>query len=206
MITSTTSFDPDPTSTRLAGDITVGQYADMVSRRDRSAIAEPVRLRFTQRYLEPILDNPNRHGFAMLAVCCLMVEALESFRNGWKDTNERGKSEGAFCTFFQVHDEFSELRHVAHEFYRAVRCGILHQAETTKGWRIHQEHGPLLTEMGGVHWVSASEFGTRLGTVLKKYCDNLLTADWNEPDWVNARKKLQAVCKNCGLVDVTKLA
>jgi hypothetical protein len=52
-------------------------------------------------------------------MCCLMVEALESFRNGWKDT--AGKSESAFCGFFQAHDEFKELQPVAHEFYREVR-------------------------------------------------------------------------------------
>jgi hypothetical protein len=152
-MSSLRSLDPDPSSTRLAGKITVGQYTDMVKRQDRGEIAELIRLRFKERYLEPILDNPKRHGFAMLAVCCLMVEALESFRNGWKDTAERGKSEGAFCTFFHIHDEFKELQPVAHEFYRAVRCGIFHQAETTKGWRVDRKPG-LLGEHGGVRWLA----------------------------------------------------
>jgi hypothetical protein len=196
------SFDPDPSSTRLAGDITVGQYTDMVKRQDRKAISELIRLRFEERYLEPILDNPKRHGFSMLAVCCLMVEALESFRNGWKDSG--GKSEAAFCSFFQNHDEFKELQPVAHDFYRAVRCGILHQAETTRGWRVDRKPG-LTDEHGGVRWVSASEFGKRLQSVLNRYCDDLTMADWTSSQWVNARKKLQAVCGNCGLTDVEKL-
>jgi hypothetical protein len=198
------SFDPDPSSTRLAGDITVGQYTDMVQRQDRQAISELIRLRFEERYLEPVLDNPKRHGFSMLAVCCLMVEALESFRQGWKDTSERGKSEGAFCSFFDIHDEFKELQPLAHDFYRAVRCGILHQAETTRGWRVDRKPG-LTDERNGVRWVSAFEFGTRLRTVLNSYCDDLSMADWTGPQWVNARKKLQAICRNCGLNDVEKL-
>lgn len=53
--------------------------------------------------------------------------------------------------------------------------------------------------------VSASEFGKRLKSVLNKYCDDLSIADWTSPQWVNARKKLQAVCGNCGLTDVEKL-
>src|SRR5687767_12244951 len=101
-MSSKRSLDPNPLSTRLAGEITIGQYADMVKQQNREQIAELIRLRFKERYLEPILDNPKRHGFAMLAVCCLMIEALESFRNGWNETAR--KSEAAFCSFFQAHD------------------------------------------------------------------------------------------------------
>ncbi len=195
-------LDPDPWSTCLAGKITVRDYADMVKRKDRSAIADLVHKRFEERYLDPILDSPTRHGFAMMAVCCLMVEALESFRQGWKDSANRGKSEAAFCSFFQAHDEFRDLRPLAHEFYRAVRCGILHQAETTQGWRVNREQA-LLVEQAGVRWISAYEFGNRLRTVLNRYRDELSTADWMSPLCVNAQKKLQAVCKNCGVPDVS---
>ncbi len=132
------SLETDPWSTCLAGsksegdEITVRRYAKMHANTDRSGIASLIRRRFEERFLHPILDNPKRHGFAMMGICCLMVETLESFRNGWKNTSEKGKSEAAFCRFFQAHDEFKQLRPVAHEFYRAVRCGILHQAESTR--------------------------------------------------------------------------
>lgn len=199
---------PSPWEVQLAGDITVRRYADMVSGEEHRGVAGLIRKRFEERYLEPMLDNPNRHGFAILAVCCLMVEALESFRNGWKDTRERGRSEAAFCGFFQRHDEFKELRPVAHDFYRAVRCGILHQAETTDGWRVDQREGQLFAENAGARWVSASEFGVRLKIVLERYESELINADWLATIWVNARKKLQAICRNCGLPDsdVAKLA
>jgi len=198
------SFDPDPWLTCLAGsksgrsEVTVRRYAEMHGSADRAAIADLIRQRFNERYLDPILDNDKRHGFAMLAICCLMVETLESFRNGWKDTSERGKSEAAFCQFFQAHDEFQELRPVAHEFYRAVRCGILHQAETTRNWRVHRDHG-LFREKDGVRWVSAFEFGKGLKAVLDHYHAQLSASDWSSSVWVNARKKIQAICRNCGL-------
>ena len=207
------SLDPDPWSTCLVGSahaadkLTLRRYSEMHQNRDRPGIANLIRKRFEERYLEPILDNPKRNGFAMLAICCLMVETLESFRHGWKDTSERGKSEAAFCGFFQAHEEFRDLRPVAHEFYRAVRCGILHQAETTHKWRVDREPG-LLSEQAGVRWLSAFEFGKALRVVLNRYCDNLSNSDWSSPLWVNARKKLQAICRNCGLPksDVSKLA
>lgn len=203
--------NPDPWITILAGSrvdgtaITVRDYSSLHGAKDRPKIAGLIRLRFTERYLDPALDNRKRHGFSILAIGCLMIEALESFRNGWKNTSRN--SEAAFCSFFQAHDEFKDLRPVAHDFYHAVRCGILHQAETTDSWRVHREGG-LFAESGGVRSVSASEFGARLRSVLDRYHDDLANGDWNDQIWVKARKKLQSICHNCGLpeTDVAKLS
>lgn len=198
------TINPDPWATILAGSesegsgVTIRDYSNLYAARDRAKIASLIRLRFTERYLDPALESPERHGFSILAICCLMVEALESFRNGWRSTS--GKSEAAFCSFFQAHDEFKDLRPVAHDFYRAVRCGILHQAETTDGWRVHRKQG-LYFESGGVRCVSASEFGKALKSVLARYHGDLISVDWNDPLWRNARRKLQAICRNCGLPD-----
>ena len=87
--------DPDPWTTCLAGskavgtEITLRRYSEMHDAKDRTGIAAMVRLRFAERYLDPILDSPKRHGFAMMAICCLMVEALESFRSGWSKTSDK---------------------------------------------------------------------------------------------------------------------
>lgn len=45
----------------------------------------------------------------MMAVACLMIEALESFYQGWPDTN--GRSKDAFCKFADWNSEiWRELR------------------------------------------------------------------------------------------------
>jgi hypothetical protein len=85
-----------------------------------------------------------------------------------------------------------------------VRCGILHQAETVDGWRVHRGKG-LLLQQGGVHWVSAWEFAERLRTVLRHYCDVLRTSDWSSPAWTKARAKLHSICKNSGAGDLSRL-
>ena len=200
------SRDSDPESTELAAKITVRKYREMVRLRNRTQISELVQRRFEERYLNPVLGSRAPHGFAILAVCCLMVEALESFRQGWTSTKGKGRSEAAFCGFFQAHDEFRDLRPVAYEFYRAVRCGILHQAETTHGWRVHRERGRLIIQDGAIHWISASEFAQGLKGVLETYGKTLKTADWQSPIWVNTRRKLQSICKNSGASDVAGLA
>lgn len=208
------TLDPNPWATVLAGStaegtaITVKGYSNLHAARDRQRIAEMIRLRFTERYLDPALDNSKRHGFSILATGCLMVEALESFRNGWKKTSGcPGGGAAVFRGFFRAHKEFRDLESVADEFYEHVRCGILHQAETTGSWRVHRTT-PLFSESGGVRWLSASEFGKRLRVVLDRYTDDLANTDWKDLMWRKARKKLRHICRNCGLsdADVVKLS
>ena len=196
-------LDPDPESKILAADITVRLYREMIRNQDQAAIASLVQTRFEERYLNPVLDSSTKHGFTVLAVCCLMVEALESFRQGSPKT--KGTSEGAFRSFFQAYAEFQELQPVAHEFYVNVRNGILHQAETTGGWRVHRQSGPLYKKEGTARWISASEFAERLKRVLVAYCETLKNSEWQSPVWSKARTKLKDICRNCGVADVKEL-
>jgi hypothetical protein len=188
--------DMDPESTKLAGPATIHDYREMVNRDDRGAISDLIKRRFEERYLDSV-SGSQVHGFTKLAVSCLMVEALESFRQGWTDSN--GKSEAAFCGFFHAFAEFNELAPHAHEFYRAIRCGILHQAETTSGWRVNRKGGPLIRRNGAIVWISAKEFVERLRRALDGYCEGLKKAEWDSEEWKRARKKLGRICKNSGV-------
>jgi hypothetical protein len=40
-----------------------------------------------------------------------------------------------------------------------------------------------------------------LKSVLDRYRQELVAADWNSDVWVKARRKIQAICRNCGLAD-----
>ncbi|WP_448674112.1 hypothetical protein [Pseudoxanthomonas mexicana] len=177
-------------STKLSKTCTVARYLSLQDARDRDAIANFVVERFEERYLDPIVADPaKKNGFTIMAVSCLMVESLESFRRGWKDT--RNKSELAFCSFFSHWDQFSAFREVSGDFYRHVRCGILHQAETTGGWRIIRS-GPIRAHTT----VNATKFSSSLRHVLGSYASSLRTEDWDSETWLAFRKKMAAVCRN----------
>jgi hypothetical protein len=106
----------------------------------------------------------------------------------------------AFRTFIQAHDQFKDLQSVADGFFTHVRCGILHQAETTGNWTVNR--GATLYSMSGSrHRLSAEAFGRGLRSALNTYTDDLTEADWKDPLWRNARKKFRSVCRNCGLPD-----
>jgi hypothetical protein len=197
------SLNPDAEATELCRGVSIRHYRELVATRDGASIADLIQRRFRERYIDSISKGPDVHGFSLLAIGCLMVEALESFRQGWDTTDRR--SEAAFCGFFQAHDEFADLRPLAHEFYKAVRCGILHQAETTHSWRVNQ--GPTLVhDDADTRWISGREFLARLGAVLDGYCGRLKAADWESAEWSKARKKLRAVCKNAGVTNLNGLS
>ena len=92
------------------------------------------------------------HGFAQMAIACLMLEALESLLNGRKRSIV--PNEKSFADFLDREPEFASLRGRVARFSKNVRCGILHQAETTGGWKILRK-GELFD---GDHTLNAVRF------------------------------------------------
>jgi hypothetical protein len=130
-----------------------------------------------------------------MAISCLMIESLESFVQGWENTNS--KSEAAFCYFFDSHSQFNTFRGHFAQFYKNVRCGILHQAETTSGWKITRKKTAPLFDATSSLTINANLFLQNLRAVLDGFCDELKTSDWNSTEWKNVRKKMKALCHNC---------
>jgi len=179
--------------TELAKEITIAMYREYERNQDRAAIAEMIKQRFTERYITPLQVDLNRkHGFSLMAISCLMIEALHSFHEGWPDSE--GKSKRAFREFFANNPEFAVFEPYAVAFWKNVRCGILHQAETTQGWRIHRK-GPLFEPTTRI--INATLFHNTLEGSLARYCDRLETEDWESELWQRCRTKLNAICKNC---------
>ncbi len=181
--------------TLLSSSVTIAQYRELKARRDREGIAHLIQERFTERYIDPLREG-KKHGFCTMAISCLMIEALESFRNGWCETRRRSRE--AFGEFFKrCRDEESALGvfyEQSDDFYYDVRCGILHQAETRNGWRIHRR-GPLFDPTTKI--INATRFHDELEKVLMTYCDRLKQKGWDSEVWQNLRTKMKAVIRNC---------
>lgn len=184
----------DPADTELAPGFTIRHYERARDSHppDRDAIAEAIHRRFTDRYINPISGSP-KHGFTIMAVSCLMIEALESFRQGWENTHQRSKA--AFSSFFDSSEPFKAFRDHDKAFHTHVRCGILHQAETTGGWRIRRDDTPLFDAKALT--VNAERFLDALKEVLETFRDELKAVDWNSAEWTNVRKKMDAIVRNC---------
>ncbi|MGO9210427.1 MAG: hypothetical protein ACLP2H_09960 [Terriglobales bacterium] len=110
--------------------------------------------RLELRYLGPIKvlqDNGTfqGEGFSIAAIQCSLIEFLESAVQGtsYRYHLRAGETLGSFeyssskaifesflTTRIPFRDEFTDS--VARDFYEGVRCGLLHEAQTKKGWRI----------------------------------------------------------------------
>ncbi|MGH9874605.1 MAG: hypothetical protein ACRD9S_19280 [Pyrinomonadaceae bacterium] len=188
-------YDKDETLLCQKPKTTDKKCRTMIEAGDTEGLVEFIKGRFTERYITPLKAVPKSqaNGFSTMAICCLMIEALESFRQGWEDTDRKGAL--PFCCFFSANDNFAAFRTLSVDFYRQVRCGILHQGETTKGWRIKRWKHPLLDPT--TKTINADKFHLELAISLEQYCDALSTCPWGSDLWVKFERKMRKVLKNC---------
>lgn len=175
----------------LSSSTAVSQYLAMEKTKDRDGISNFIRERFHERYIQPFDNNSKKSGFIMMASACLMIEALESFWQGWRKSPN---SPLAFSQFFDREDRFSTLRGHAQEFYAHIRCGIMHQAETTGGWHIRRDLGVLFDS--STKTIDATVFLKEMDNSLADYCGWLKTATWESAEWMKLRKKMKDICAN----------
>lgn len=180
-------------------NITIEQYLDFVKDKDQVKIANFILQRLHSRYLKPFFyENSEfigqfKNGFSIMANCCLLIETLQSFKNGWADSDR--KSEQAFKQFLTTESNFSPFKNKAKQFYVNVRCGILHQGETTGGWTINRKGTNMFDETALT--VDSVTFLKELETSLEKYSNDLKLANWDSELWDNFRTKMRKIISNC---------
>jgi len=180
-------------------NITIDKYLEYIKNKEKYHVADFLYHRLHSRYLKPFMfDDINykkkyKNGFSILANCCLLIETLESFKNGWGDSYN--KSEIAFIQFFKRDKYFAEFNTKGKEFYKNVRCGILHQGETTGGYKITR-NGKVLFD-AKTKTINAYIFSTRMEKSLDAYKKQLVDSEWDSEVWDNFRTKMRKIVENC---------
>lgn len=143
---------------------------------------ELLRARICGRYLDHATEILNRQysGFAVLAIDCAVVEALEQFRRGEKETPwKQGKTYfRTFLTQTRLSKHFTQKE--ADLFYETVRCGILHQAETKADTLVKKKVASFVVHMtasGTGVVINAARFHTELTGAFDDYVAALTTGD-----------------------------
>jgi len=183
--------------------VTIKNYKNMLEQKNKEKIADFIYNRLYSRYIKPFeyqdekKDNRKtyqihyKNGFSMMASYCLLIETLQSFKNGWGDSDR--KSGQAFKEFFKDNEDFSTLKNKGKEIYSHVRCGILHQGETTGGWKIRRDGDELEKDKT----INAVMFGKALEKALEDYRGKLQTEEWDSEIWDNFRTKMRKIIQNC---------
>lgn len=176
-------------STKLSSSTTVACYKRLEAANNRKALGQFFVERFDERYFRPIEDSTSKHGFTILAIACLVIEALESFYQGLPDTKSVSKK--MFQDFFARDTALKSLAGGNDWFYNDIRCGILHQSESRGGWRVLRR-GPLLNVQAKT--INATAIVCALKLDVRQYALKIQT---DEQLWRNFCKKMSTVCANC---------
>lgn len=183
--------------------IAISDYQEMIANKDKDYIAEFIFNRLFSRYIRLFsFDNPEykkkyKNGFSIMANLCLLIETLQSFKNGWGDSDRRSKE--AFKQFFHNNPHFKELKEKGSEIYKNVRCGILHQGETTGGWKITRKAEQFYDRK--TKTLDAVMFAEQMEKCLYDYRKSLNTEEWDSEIWDNFRTKMRKIIKNCNSKD-----
>ena len=174
---------------------TLSDLEAFVQNRDKEQIANFVFDRLSERYILPLIhvETQYKNGFNMLANSCLLIEAYETFRSG---NIGKTNSQSAFENFFKREELFKSMEKYSVEFYKHVRCGILHQGETTGNWRITRKNN---TELFHDFVINANVFLDSLKQVLFNYKQELIQAEWEDRIWVNCLRKVNQILLNCSV-------
>ena len=181
----------------LAPDISVARYYQLrdADSPNRTELAKMVRRRFESRFIEPVSDAVSdgwhvRGGFAALALCCLAIQALQSFRSGKAASN----TAGAIERFIKDNKEFWSLRGHEHAFYINIRNALHHQAQTAGGWRINLS-GPVFNPVSLS--IGAQKFVNGFLAALGRYCTELEQTTNESRLWKNFLTKMNAIIDAC---------
>lgn len=193
--------------------------------RERLALVCFLRERYAERFFEPIAyltwapSSARGYGFAIMSLCCLLIETIECYRLGWPSSsvkelnalagdplnsavpeshykligpfeNDKFSSEVVFKKFFE------EPKHKRHfpdvdgvVFYKAIRCGLLHQSQTKDSWRIRTS-GRQWDDAPSEKSINRNKFSRALKECFDAFLEELEMVLWNEEPWKSTRKKI----------------
>ncbi|WP_419146833.1 hypothetical protein [Pseudoalteromonas 'SMAR'] len=182
-------------SVELSSSFSSEDWQELKGSQDKAQIITVLRHRYSERYFEPFKKNESKHGFSMMAVSCLVIESLISLKHGWKKTNKPGRV--IFEEFFSTSQHLTDFTGLGADFYQHIRCGILHQAETTGGWRIRRGCSlPLVCSDTKV--IHATKFLNRLEKEFENFLTELGGQEFASPQWSKVVRKIDHIVANCG--------
>lgn len=183
---------------------------------DKASLVSMIQQRYDERFLQPLrtLKSASGHafgyGFAIMALCSLLVESLQSYRYGLPTTHDR--EYGLLAAFnppaqYQIPvaerkhgrqvfaDFFSFSRHQSlfpgvdgATFYSVIRNGLLHQAQTKGGWKIRIRQSQMWNASDKV--VDRNKFADAVACAFNQYIEELSRAAWDDEIWLKARRKI----------------
>lgn len=180
-------------NTEIASSFTVEHYRKIRSKLDDlyelndewNKLLDAFDRRIQERFIRPIgellkhdsnEENSMRPGFSILALDCLLIDTIQSFREGRKSTGEVSPAK-SFKDFLK--DEMSDFfnHEDRRDFFGDVRNGLFHNGETRGNWKIRKDSYPLIKKEGETRIINRDLFHKQIELAFTKLCTDLKSHD-----------------------------
>lgn len=165
--------------------------------------------RFYSRFFKQMeyIENDNFSGFVIMSIDCLLIETIMQFYLGVDNTeiNYKGNQWKAFKDFFKQSEHFNKefkTNKICEIFYKQIRCGLLHQAQT-KEKSLIKKNKPNLIEIIEINKtikgliIDRKKFHKNLTLEFEDYLERLSNNQTNfkgENLRLNAINKMNFIC------------
>jgi len=199
----------------LAQEWPASRVRRCLRKKDKKSLVQFLRDRHQERFFKPIRKlksspgNIQGYGFAMMALCSLLVETIQSYRDGLPTTGGRelahfrtlknvpspyripaGLTAGgkkAFRRFFRSNrSHFPGLGGA--RFYMNIRNGLLHQGQTKGAWTVWKQGSRVFDAKQ--KRIFRDDFAEALEATFKVYLATLQKRAWRSGLWTNAARKI----------------
>ena len=143
--------------------------------------------------IQTLSKDINSNGFAIMALNCLLVETILQFEIGVNSTSNCNSQQYSAFLHNSFPNAFTSIDSAIY-FYRHIRCGILHSAQTKGKSKLTCDNSYIVKYDGLDVTVSVQRFSNLLNDYFEDYKRKLL--DKNETDLrSNFIKKMGYVCR-----------
>ncbi|MFN3969282.1 hypothetical protein [Flavobacterium sp.] len=193
--------------TQIAGNLTIKDWEDLVGKEDEDLKINYennkkwglafhfFEERIKTRYLNPIqavlnIDLNTGEGFAVINLQCSLIETAESFINGYKyeypdfimpsGGKYKKGSVGIFKSFFDNREPFKSLKINGEDFYKSIRCALLHETQTKNNWKIKQDFekkGKSFEDEDGFKIIYRENFQRDLEALIYNYKNAIINGE-----------------------------
>lgn len=203
-----------PSGILLASRWPASKVRFYLRKRHKTGLIKFLGERYDERFFQPIQLLRDAHGshqgygIAMMALCSLLVESIQCCRDGLPSTNRReltslaqyvpppryevphGEWKTGPTAFRDFFDYFSSCfpRTDGEEFYRSIRNGLLHQAQTKNGWTIRVDAKEVCEPRNKV--INRNLFADGVKAAFDAYLTELRTSPRDSDIWKNARRRI----------------
>lgn len=145
-------------------------------------------------YKRNVFKEEYKNGFLIMVSCSMLIETFASFLTGQNET-PYGKANEMFLKVFkyaEINDNELKIFLSKKDFYKNIRCGLLHQGEVKGGFKITRKGNDLLIG----NKINAVLFFNAIKKLLLKYKEDLSEGRWESNDWDSCRLKLRHIINN----------